>query len=208
MLLFCPLSRRPSAYLRGTSAYRKHALDPSLLAKVQVTRNRPGEGTSELGSRKSHHNEDIVDYVIEENRLLAEQMQGRRLRLTDDERRRLAVKAKVLGRKVLNDVGTNVLRLPARSPNVKADAESLVLSAKNACLNHMIFFGENALRQATGPFWGRLRGRGFRITPESLNQNGVFDAQSSPGRRESMVADYLSDIDRTRFFAGKLTGLE
>jgi putative transposase len=44
----------------------------------------------------------------EENRVLREQLGGRRLRLTDDQRRRPAVQAKSLGRKLLADVATIV----------------------------------------------------------------------------------------------------
>src|SRR4029450_7842533 len=46
----------------------------------------------------------VIEYLLEENRLLREQLEGRRLRLTDDQRRRLAVKGKVLGRRVLGEV--------------------------------------------------------------------------------------------------------
>ena len=47
-----------------------------------------------------------IDYLKEENRVLREQLGDRRLRLTDDQRRRLAAKAKVLGRKLLQEVAT------------------------------------------------------------------------------------------------------
>ncbi len=45
--------------------------------------------------------QQIVDYLIEENRVLREQLGKKRLRLTNDQRRRLAVKAKALGRSAL-----------------------------------------------------------------------------------------------------------
>ena len=41
--------------------------------------------------------QDIIDYLQEENRVLREQLGDRRLRLNNDQRRRLAVKAKKLG---------------------------------------------------------------------------------------------------------------
>jgi len=41
--------------------------------------------------------QQAIDYLLEENRVLREQLGGRRLRLTDDQRRRLAVKGKLLG---------------------------------------------------------------------------------------------------------------
>jgi hypothetical protein len=45
-----------------------------------------------------------IDYLVEENRVLREQMGKRRVRLTDDQRRRLAMRAKALGRAALRDV--------------------------------------------------------------------------------------------------------
>jgi hypothetical protein len=50
------------------------------------------------------HQNNVIDYLKEENRVLREQLGGRRLRLTDDQRRRLAVKGEALGRKVLQGV--------------------------------------------------------------------------------------------------------
>jgi len=50
----------------------------------------------------------MIEYLREENRVLREQPGERRLRLTDDQRRRLAVRAKGLGRKVLAEVATIV----------------------------------------------------------------------------------------------------
>jgi hypothetical protein len=48
----------------------------------------------------------VIDYLREENRVLREQLGARRLRLNDDQRRRLA--AKGLGRKLLAEVATIV----------------------------------------------------------------------------------------------------
>ncbi len=46
----------------------------------------------------------VVAYLVEENSVLKEQLRGRRLRLTDDQRRRLAAKGKVLGRRLMHQV--------------------------------------------------------------------------------------------------------
>ena len=51
---------------------------------------------------------EALAYLIEENRLLRRQLGGRRLCLTDDERRRLAVRAYRLGRQALREVATIV----------------------------------------------------------------------------------------------------
>ena len=47
---------------------------------------------------------DVIDYLQEENRLLKERLGDRRIHFTDAERRRLARRAKALGRKVLNEL--------------------------------------------------------------------------------------------------------
>ena len=46
-----------------------------------------------------HHQLQRIEYLREENRVLRELLAGRRLRLNDDQRRRLAVRAKGLGRR-------------------------------------------------------------------------------------------------------------
>ena len=51
---------------------------------------------------------EVIDYLREENRVLREQLGGRRVRFNDDQRRRLAVKGKTLGRRVLAEVATLV----------------------------------------------------------------------------------------------------
>ena len=52
----------------------------------------------------------VIDYLIEENRVLKEQLEsgGRRLRFTDEQRRRLAAKGKPLGRQTLRRIATIV----------------------------------------------------------------------------------------------------
>ena len=49
---------------------------------------------------------EAVAYLIEENRLLRRQLGGRRLRLTDDDRRRLAARAYRVGRAALREIAT------------------------------------------------------------------------------------------------------
>ena len=56
----------------------------------------------------NRHQQHVIEYLLEENRVLKEQVKGRRLRLTDDQRRRLAAKGRRLGRRVLSQVATIV----------------------------------------------------------------------------------------------------
>src|SRR5215469_772189 len=56
----------------------------------------------------NHRQLHMIEYLREENRVLRELLPGRRLRLNDDQRRRLAARAKGLGRKVLAEMATIV----------------------------------------------------------------------------------------------------
>src|SRR5580704_8172020 len=56
----------------------------------------------------NQHQLQVIDYLREENRVLREQLGERRIRLNDDQRRRLSAKAKGLGRKLLAEVATIV----------------------------------------------------------------------------------------------------
>jgi hypothetical protein len=49
---------------------------------------------------------EAIAYLIEENRLLRHQLGGRRLRLTDDDRRRLGARAYQVGRAALREIAT------------------------------------------------------------------------------------------------------
>jgi putative transposase len=95
----------------------------------------------------NQHQQQVLEYPLEENRVLREQIGSRRMRFNDDQRRRLAVKAKTLGRKLLARVATIVTpetllawhrkliaekydgsasRRPAR-PRAAAEVEALVV---------------------------------------------------------------------------------
>src|SRR5215813_9014313 len=73
-----------------------HLLDPFRFVLIALS--------GWMNSRQSR----LIDYLREENRVLREQLGGKRLHFTDDQRRRLATKAKGVGRKVLVELGTIV----------------------------------------------------------------------------------------------------
>ena len=81
----------------------------------------------------NRHQQDVIDYLKEENRVLREQLGGRRIRLNDDQRRRLAVKG-------------------------NAYAERFVFSAKSECLGRIVPLGENHLRRAISSFVSHYHG--------------------------------------------------
>jgi putative transposase len=95
--------------------------------------------------------QDAIDYLKEENRVLREKLGGRRLRLNDDQRRKLAVKVNALGRKGLEEIagivtpdtilrwyrklvgrkyGGSKNRRPGRPPTPKEIAELVVRIAR------------------------------------------------------------------------------
>ena len=51
---------------------------------------------------------EVIEYLKEENRVLKDRLGGKRIRFTDKERRRLAVRAKALGRQALQELETLV----------------------------------------------------------------------------------------------------
>ena len=66
----------------------------------------------------NRHQQAIIEYLRSENEILKRQLNRRRPRLTDGERRLLAVKGKALGRKVLETVACIVTpdTIPAVAP--------------------------------------------------------------------------------------------
>ena len=54
------------------------------------------------------HQQEMIEYLQEENRVLRDQLGGKRLRFTDSQRRRLARAAKRLGRRRLREISTVV----------------------------------------------------------------------------------------------------
>ena len=73
-------------------------IDPSALQRLLMVLT----GWLDRRERKA------LAYLIEENRLLRRQLRGRRLQLTDDDRRRLAARAYRLGRQRLREIATIV----------------------------------------------------------------------------------------------------
>lgn len=61
-----------------------------------------------LAARLGRQQQEVLRYLIEENRILNRQLEGRRLSLTDDDRRRFGARACRLGRQALREAATIV----------------------------------------------------------------------------------------------------
>ena len=136
------------------------------------------------------HQQAVIDFLLEENRILQEQRNGKRLVFTDDQRRRLAAKGKAIGRRDLKLVATIVKavtvlawhrklieqrcsaseRRPGR-PRVQAEIRKLVvrMALENAGWGYRRIRGEiKALghRIARSTIADILRGNGIKPAPD------------------------------------------
>ncbi len=59
-----------------------------------------------IGGWIHRQQQEVIEYLRTENQVLKEKLGPKRILLNDDQRRRLAVKGKILGRKMLEEVGT------------------------------------------------------------------------------------------------------
>ena len=107
--------------------------------------------------------EDLIDYLREENRVLREQLGGRLLRLTDAQRRRLAIRGQKLGRRVLSRVAgivtpDTILRWYRRLIAQKYDGSARRRRGRPLTPQAI---GELVVRMAIeNPRWGYTRIRG------------------------------------------------
>ena len=80
-------------------------------------------------------------------------------------------------RRLVEEGGREVIRLPPRSPNLNAHAERFVRSIKDECLNRMIFFGQASLRRAIGEFMAHYH--------EERNHQGLENRLIRPTSRRA-----------------------
>ena len=164
----------------------------------------------------------ILDYLLEENRVLKEQLRGRRLRLTNDQRRRLAAKGARLGRRVLARVATIV------TPDTILRWHRQLIAAKWTFGNQRVGrpgvraeIRELVLRLARdNATWGycRIQGAlanlGHRVAPTTirklLREHGVRPSPERPTSWRTFLRAHWQAIAATDFFTAEVwtaTGL-
>ena len=117
----------------------------------------------------SRRQQEAMAYLLEENRILRRQLRGRRLRLTDDERRRLAVRGHRLGRRALREVATIV------TPGYDSALASATLAVEAGFryaveVNPAALYGPGQTPDCPRP--SRLRGRPIHLGRKSLANGG------------------------------------
>jgi len=96
-------------------------------------------------------------------------------------------------RRLLTDSGVEIVRLPARSPNLNAYAERFVRSIKEECLSRMILFGEGSLRRASRELSAHYH--------EERNHQGIGNRLITPRRP---VGEHQRDIRCSQRLGGML----
>ncbi|MFT4537830.1 MAG: putative transposase [Planctomycetota bacterium] len=161
----------------------------------------------------NRHQQHVIDYLIEENRVLEEQLGGKAPRLNDNQRRRLAAKAKCLGRKALDSVATLV------TPDTLMRWHRKLIALK--WTHHAPRTGRPGLmkeirglivRMATenspwGYSWiqGELKGLGHNVARTTvanvLKENGIKPAPDRPSSWRSFLKAHWGQIAATDFFS-------
>lgn len=136
----------------------------------------------------NRHQQDAVDYLREENRILRAKLGPRRLRFTDRERRRLAIRGKALGRALLAQVATLVSPDTILAWHRKLVAKKWSFpTGRHGNAEEMKAITKHVVRMAReNPTWGydRLQGAlanlGHTVAPNTirniLRRNGIEPA--------------------------------
>ncbi len=104
---------------------------------------------------------EAVAYLIEENRLLRRQLGGRRLRLTDDDRRRLAARAYRVGRAALREIATIATPDTLLRWHRQLIARKWTYARKTSRRGVLLEIRQLVVRMATeNPTWGYTRIQG------------------------------------------------
>ncbi|MDA1264099.1 MAG: integrase core domain-containing protein [Planctomycetota bacterium] len=163
------------------------------------------------------HQAEVIAYLVEENRILKEQMKGRRVRLTDHQRRRLAAKAKVLGRRALNQVATIVTPDTLMRWHRRLIAAKWTYGARARAGRPGLMKNIKAmiLRMATeNPSWGysriqgELNGVGHTVARTTvsnvLKANGIKPAPDRPSTWRSFIQAHWGQIAAMDFLTAEV----
>src|SRR3989442_281943 len=160
----------------------------------------------------NRHQQQVIEYLVEENRVLREQLKGRRVRLTDDQRRRLAAKGQPLGRRILRQVATVVTpdtilrwhrRLIARKWTFAAKRPGRPGTMKEIASLIVWMAADN-------PAWGYSRIQGalknldHRVARSTvaavLKRNGIPPAPGRPASWRTLLRAHWGEIAGADFF--------
>jgi transposase InsO family protein len=157
-----------------------------------------------------------IDYLVEENRVLKEQLGTKRLRLTDTQRRRLAAKGKLLGRRLLGKLATVV------TPDTIMRWHRRLIAAKwtypqpaKSSAGVMLAIKRLVLRMATeNATWGysriqgELEGVGHRVGRSTiariLKAEGIQPAPDRPTSWRTFLNSHWGQVAACDFFTSEV----
>jgi transposase InsO family protein len=159
---------------------------------------------------------NVVGYLIEENRVLKEQLGDRRLRLSDGQRRRLAAKGKVLGRRLLAKVATIVTPDTILRWHQRLIASKWTRRTKRVGRPGLMkAINELIVRMATdNSSWGycRIQGEmkklGHRVAPSTiastLKSHGIPPSPDRPTSWRTFLQTHADVIAAADFFTAEV----
>src|SRR2546427_7528764 len=160
----------------------------------------------------NRHQQQVIESLVEENRVLKEQLKRRRVRLTDDQRRRLAAKGQPLGRRILRQVSTIVTPDTILRWHRRLIARKWTFAPKRpgrpGTMKEIVSL---IVRMATdNPAWGYSRIQGalknldHRVARSTvakvLKDNGIAPAPGRPSSWRTFVRAHLGAIAGADFF--------
>jgi putative transposase len=161
----------------------------------------------------NRHQTMVIDYLVEENRVLKERLGDKPIPLTDDQRRRLAAKAKPLGRRLLAKFATIVTPDTILRWHRKLVAQHHTYPHKNRVGRPglMKSIRELIVRMATeNSSWGYLRIQGemkkvghcvARTTiANTLKANGIAPSPNRPTSWKTFLKSHADVIAAADFF--------
>jgi transposase len=157
------------------------------------------------------HERDAVAYLIEENRLLRRQLGGRRLRLTDDDRRRLAARAYRVGRAALRQFATIATLDTLLRWHRQLIARKWTYARRSERRGVLIEIRQLVVRMATeNPTWdytriqGALQNVGHRVGRSTIRRilktAGLPPAPQRPTSWETFLGAHWGAIAGADFF--------
>ncbi len=157
-----------------------------------------------------------IDYLVEENRVLKEQSKGRKLRLNDDQRRRLAAKGKQLGRRLLNRVATivtpdTIMRWHRRLIAAKWTYQQRRGSRRGVMREIKALIVRLAKENATWGYTriqGTLKDLGHRVgrttVSRTLKSEGIKPAPDRPSSWKTFLKAHWGEVAATDFFTSEV----
>jgi transposase InsO family protein len=154
---------------------------------------------------------EALAYLIEKNRLLRRQVGQRRLRLNDDDRRRLAVRAHRLGRRALRDLATIVTPDTVLRWHRQLVARKWTYTRKRTRRGVLAEIRQLVVRMAEeNPTWGytRIQGAlknlghqvGRSTIARTLKTRGLAPAPKRPTSWQTFLRAHWGAIAGTDFF--------